>query len=31
VNTHLADRRHDLYRTVLYPTGPSRSEQETDR
>lgn len=26
VNTHLADRRTDLY-----PTGPSRSEQETDR
>ncbi|OZE08791.1 carbon-nitrogen hydrolase [Rhodococcus sp. 05-2255-3B1] len=31
VNTHLDDRRHDLYRTVLDPTGPSRSEQETDR
>ncbi|MCJ0980667.1 carbon-nitrogen hydrolase family protein [Rhodococcus sp. ARC_M12] len=26
VNTHLADRRHDLY-----PTGSSRPEQETDR
>ncbi|MFI8568073.1 carbon-nitrogen hydrolase family protein [Rhodococcus sp. NPDC078407] len=26
VNTHLADRRTDLY-----PTGPSRVEQETDR
>lgn len=26
VNTHLADRRTDLY-----PTGPSRAEQETDR
>ncbi|WP_415973968.1 carbon-nitrogen hydrolase family protein [Rhodococcus sp. 077-4] len=36
VNTHLGDRRHDLYRTVLSrtgldPTGPSRAEQETDR
>ncbi|MGF0309151.1 carbon-nitrogen hydrolase family protein [Rhodococcus sp. IEGM1428] len=31
VNTHLADRRHDLYRTVLDPTGSSRPEQETDR
>ena len=26
LNTHLADRRSDLY-----PTGPSRAEQETDR
>ncbi|MFY2787014.1 carbon-nitrogen hydrolase family protein [Rhodococcus sp. MALMAid1271] len=31
VNTHLADRRPDLYRTVVHPTGPSRAEQETDR